>query len=159
MKTDNLPPLAPGSVAVRFRVEWRGRPARPVVVGLQAVWVVEVVGDCVTWTNATRSKFARGEFRHTSHRRELFTVDALDGVTAAFLSALAFEISEPAAPAENPASFSLPGDGAAGYGPRRRVAPWYRRDVDGEPDFAGFESAATNAPACTERAGAPFQSR
>ena len=158
MKTEPFAPLAPGSVAIRFRVEWRGNPARAVPVGVQAVVVVSVVGDRVVWTNGTRSRAGRDEFRHVSDRRELISLDALESVTAEFLAGLEAEISEPVAPAENPPSSPLlAGAGATGYGPRRRSAPWYRRDV--EDSFPADAPDATNAAACCERAAAPFQSR
>lgn len=79
-KTDTLPALVPGSVAIRFRTVWRGHPARPVVAGLQAVWIVEASGDRVTWTNFAPGR-GRLEFRRTCDRRELFTVNALENLS------------------------------------------------------------------------------
>lgn len=153
MKTDALAPLAPGSVAIRFRIEWRGNPARAVAIGVQAVVVVAVHGDRVVWTNGTRSRASRNEFRHVSARRELIALEALESVTTEFLAALAAEIWEPVAPAENPPSpSSLAGAGATGYGPRRTSAPWYRRDND--DNFPAAAPDATNAAACCEHAAA-----
>lgn len=152
MKTDTLAPLAPGSLALRFRVEWRGNPARAVAVGVQCVVVVSVVGNRVVWTNGRRTRASREEFRHVSDRRELISLDALETVTPEFLGYLAAELSAPVAPAEKPASPSLPGAGAHGYGPRRRSSPWYSRDND--TDFPADQPDATNAAACCEHAAA-----
>jgi hypothetical protein len=79
---DFIPPLQPGDVALRFRVQWRGLgKAVPVVVNTQAVWVVSVAGDLVTWTNGRRSRNG-SEFRHTSHRRELISTVGLESLAA-----------------------------------------------------------------------------
>lgn len=76
-----LNPLQPGDIALRFKVESRGDVFFPhkVVTGLQVVQVVSVAGDLVTWTNGLRSRCG-GDYRHTSHRRELISLEALESL-------------------------------------------------------------------------------
>lgn len=125
--TVNLPPLAPGSIALRFRVEWRGQPARPVCVGVQSVGVVRVDGDRVTWTNGLRSRLG-GVYQHTSDRRALIAVEAIENIDGDFLAVLIAEaFCEPGdtAKAEEPALTA-----ERGAGPVSPARPWYQRDLD-----------------------------
>lgn len=95
-------PLHVGDAALRFRIEWRGAPARPVVVGVRAVWVVAVSADGsrVTWTEG-RKRRDGGEHRQTCDRRELLSVAALETLspTNAPLPELAASAFNPAAAA------------------------------------------------------------
>lgn len=128
----NLPPLAPGSIALRFRVEWRGQPAHPICIGVQAVGVVRVDGDRVTWTNA-RAKRGGAVYQHTSDRRELIAVEALENIDGDFLQSLvaeAFPEPDGTAKAEEPALTA-----ERGAVPVSSARPWYQRDLD-EPTEA-----------------------
>ena len=79
LQLDFIPPLEPGDIALRFRVEVRGDVFHPhrVVNGLQVVQVISVKDDFVTWTNGLKGRTG-GDFRHTSHRRELISIGALE---------------------------------------------------------------------------------
>lgn len=77
-----LSPLHVGDVALRVRLEWRAvagaLKAVPRIANTQAVWVVAVSpdGGRVTWTDGLPAR-GGGEYRHTSDRRELLSLDAL----------------------------------------------------------------------------------
>jgi hypothetical protein len=128
MNPAKLPPLSVGDVALRFRVEWRGRPARAVVIGVQAVWVVDVSADGqhVTWSNARAPRAGMpGEYRHTSDRRELISIGGLEAVDADFLGALCAELVPPAPADAPPAAMAAPEPA----GPRRTRRYWWQRDA------------------------------
>lgn len=81
-ENNELSPLVCGDVALRFRTEWRGAPARAVVVGVQAVWVIAQRGDLVLWTNGRKNRTG-SEFRALCHRRELISLAALETLSPA----------------------------------------------------------------------------
>lgn len=88
MKNDSLPPLHPGDIALRVRVAPLGPlfsagAMRCRVLGLEAVEVLRVNGDSITWTNHKPCKFYAGDrFRHTCDRRELLAVSSLESLSA-----------------------------------------------------------------------------
>ena len=91
-------PLGPGDVAIRFRIGYRARKTGgatnyldvvPVVTGLEAVRIISLDGELVTWTNGREARAGSGQlFRHIGHRRELIAASAFETLCAA--------------PAENP---------------------------------------------------------
>ena len=73
--------LQPGDLALRFKVETRGDIFHPhkVVTGLQVVKVVAVDGENITWQNGLKSRCG-GDYQHTSNRRELIALAALESL-------------------------------------------------------------------------------
>lgn len=131
-ESQNLPPLAPGDLAVRFRLSWRGRPARPVTIGLQAVEVVAVDGEAIVWTdNRPIWPGERTRFVHRSDRRELMSLAAFEAITPKFHAELLSELAEHERneTRSEPAKPALPGAAASSriFRPRRRrPAAWYQ---------------------------------
>lgn len=90
MKNPNMLPLYRGAFALRACVEFVALPGlerqgcAPKCRGLEVVEVLAVVGDRVTWTNHKKSEFGTPgvAYVHTSDRRELIALDAIEFITA-----------------------------------------------------------------------------
>lgn len=76
-----LSPLAPGDLALRFRISYLGaNHQRPIVTGVQVCEVLRVDGDFVTWTNhlPARAGDFQNKFSHVAHRCELIALRWLE---------------------------------------------------------------------------------
>lgn len=91
MMTRILTPLKAGDLALRVKLSWA--TGKPVPAGMEAIEVLSVAGDVVTWTNHKPSPFRGGaRFESTSNRAELIALRALEN-TSEDSKAAAFQVA------------------------------------------------------------------